>query len=1186
MRYIMSVHSKTRRVAALAALLGLVLATLPGSPAARPVAAADGEDLGSPMWYDQVLAHQGEQFDFVPGDAVTVPYVPRPGDKTLINGRTPTALPAARASGRSMALTPEGHVSADADVPQKTLLETAAATASAREAAARVNVLRRQVYGFLPWWEAPYADELDYDILSTVAYFGVAVRSNGDLARTKDGSTTSEWAGWTSSWMTDVINAAHSNGTRVALSVTQFAWTAGGRDDQAALLSSPDARANAVAQIVAAVRDRGADGVNLDFEPIVSGQSANFVTFVRLLRSELNKVNTGYELVYCATGSIGYYDHASLTAAGAANSVWIMGYDFRTGSSGYAGSIAPLTSPRPVYDLTQVIGLFKARISVSKIILGLPWYGIAWSTVSNQPNANVLDGSGCSPTSVLFGQASSLAAANGRNYDSIEHSAWTSYQLDCGDKDGSGNPIQTWRELYYDDDQSLAVKYDMINYWNLRGMGIWALGYDHLHPELASTVASRFLTDRTPPLTGIVNLPPLQLNEGFAVSWRGREDWNGIAGYDVQVSDNGGAYSSWLTATTLTSANFQGLSGHNYSFRVRGTDGAGNVGPWNVTSAYTAAPAFAVGGFASAQASMTLRASASASASSVGTLAAGSVARIIGGPVSDGGLTWYQVSVPVNEVDSIEPQFPGPWVAVTDGATQWVVPITPPNTTAVAAGIGAYRVGTPGLLPSGTGLDRGKVFSPDGDGIRDTLPLTWTNTVAMDSMTLTVYDKDDQVVATIALGSQPGGPQSYTWNGTSDGTAALPDGRYLLQLTGVSGASTYFDPTPPPFDEWQMSSLGAVIDRTPSGTYHPIDPVRIADTRGPLGFLGPLVSGKSQNLKVAGQGVVPATAIAITGNLTVSRATAAGYVRFGSSVATNSSTINFPAGDDRANGVTLGLAPDGSLSALFSASAGSGQVQLIFDLTGYFTPDATGATFVPVTPTRIVDSRLGTGLKAALKAGKVATFNVAGLAGVPANAVAVTGNATVTHASGGYVTVAPLIAGTPTTSTLNFKASDTRANNVTTKLGGGKLQVFYYGPTGASADFIFDVTGYFVPDGSGATFVPITPGRVADSRSALGFRGPITSGGQASFPVVGLASVRNTAVAVVGNLTCTRQTVSGWLAVGPARTVATSTLNFPRSDNRANGFVSLLGPGGMLTITFSNAGGSTDAVVDVLGYYR
>jgi len=188
-------------------------------------------------------------------------------------------------------------------------------------------------------------------------------------------------------------------------------------------------------------------------------------------------------------------------------------------------------------------------------------------------------------TSVFFAQAALLAAANGRNYDSIEQSAWTTYQLTCP----AGSP-QVWRELYYDDAQSLGVKYDMINYWNLRGMGIWALGYDAGHPEMANLIAAKFLNDKTPPKVGIVNLPASETSEGFPVSWTGQDDWNGIASYDVQVSTDGGPFTAWLTGITETGDDFQGVSGHNYSFRVRATDGVGNVGPWDVTSTYTASP--------------------------------------------------------------------------------------------------------------------------------------------------------------------------------------------------------------------------------------------------------------------------------------------------------------------------------------------------------------------------------------------------------------------------------------------------------------------------------------------------------------------------------------------------------------------------------------------------------------------
>ena len=50
----------------------------------------------------------------------------------------------------------------------------------------------------------------------------------------------------------------------------------------------------------------------------------------------------------------------------------------------------------------------------------------------------------------------------------------------------------------------------------------------------------------------------------------------------------------------------------------------------------------------------------------------------------------------------------------------------------------------------------------------------------------------------------------------------------------------------------------------------------------------------------------------------------------------------------------------------------------------------------------------------------------------------------------------------PTTSTLNFPVNDNRANGVTVAIGsGGTLSVTYVADSGATAQMIFDVTGYY-----------------------------------------------------------------------------------------------------------------------------
>ena len=96
----------------------------------------------------------------------------------------------------------------------------------------------------------------------------------------------------------------------------------------------------------------------------------------------------------------------------------------------------------------------------------------------------------------------------------------------------------------------------------------------------------------------------------------------------------------------------------------------------------------------------------------------------------------------------------------------------------------------------------------------------------------------------------------------------------------------------------------------------------------------------------------------MTGNVTVTQQEAAGFVAV-TPTATNtppSSTINVPLGDNRANNLTVPLSSTGTLSATYVATTGK-KTHLIFDVTGYFLADDTGATFTPLTPARVLDTR-------------------------------------------------------------------------------------------------------------------------------------------------------------------------------------------------------------------------------------
>ena len=377
-------------------------------------------------------------------------------------------------------------------------------------------------------------------------------------------------------------------------------------------------------------------------------------------------------------------------------------------------------------------------------------------------------------------------------------------------------------------------------------------------------------------------------------------------------------------------------------------------------------------------------------------------------------------------------------------------------------------------------------------------------------------------------------------------------------------------------------------------TFVPLTPTRLLDTRTGNGLSGAFTSQVPRTFAVAGRGGVPASAVAVTGNLTVVGQTARGFLYMGPNVIANptSSTLNFPVGDVRANAVTVALAPNGSLSVTYFSTTATAQTHVVFDVTGYFVPDTTGATFVALTPTRLLDTRTGNGSPGAVTSQVPRPFAVAGRGGVPANATAVTGNLTVTgQTAQGFLYLGPNQIVSPTSSTLNFPLNDVRANAVTVALAtDGSLSVTYFSTNrSARTQVVFDVTGYFVPGMSGATFVALTPTRLLDTRTGNGSPGAVTSQVPRPFAVAGRGGVPANSPAVTGNLTVTGQTAQGFLYLGPNLIVnpTSSTLNFPLGDVRANAVTVALATDGSLGVTYfsTNRSAQTQVVFDVTGYF-
>jgi hypothetical protein len=138
------------------------------------------------------------------------------------------------------------------------------------------------------------------------------------------------------------------------------------------------------------------------------------------------------------------------------------------------------------------------------------------------------------------------------------------------------------------------------------------------------------------------------------------------------------------------------------------------------------------------------------------------------------------------------------------------------------------------------------------------------------------------------------------------------------------------------------SSVLAQRYAIPGLDFHTLPPCRVIDTRNPAGpFGGPaLLSGSERTFTIAASACgVPASARVISLNLTAIDLTANGYIAIypGDTTFPMTSSVNFAAGQIRANNAVAALSRDGlaTLTALAGPSAGM-EVHLVIDVNGYF----------------------------------------------------------------------------------------------------------------------------------------------------------------------------------------------------------------------------------------------------------
>lgn len=397
--------------------------------------------------------------------------------------------------------------------------------------------LTHMVYGWHPYWASSSAYLLyDYEALTHIAYFSYEVdTATGEFTTLR---------GWDT---TPVIDYAHQRGVKVTLTVTNF-----GTQGNTAILADTVKQWNLIRTLIDQLRARNGDGVNFDFESVPETMKENMVSFCRRAVRGIKTELPGAE-ISLATPAVNWSSRADLKSlAEICDYIIMMGYNYYWSGSTIAGPVAPLAGE--TYNVTQSIedDYLAAGVPPGKLLLGVPWYGYDWPVESSTRKA-AATGKGTSRT---YNSAEQLADTYGKTFDDIVKVPWFSYFSST-----------EWRQLWYDDSLSLALKYELTKSKGLAGIGIWALSYEAGRDEIWRGIKAAFstggstaiettdmnlnpLTDR-PTVSKIMKITPNPVTDESVISYCIRERCH----VTLKIYDTGGRHIASLV-DRITDAGF------------------------------------------------------------------------------------------------------------------------------------------------------------------------------------------------------------------------------------------------------------------------------------------------------------------------------------------------------------------------------------------------------------------------------------------------------------------------------------------------------------------------------------------------------------------------------------------------------------------------------------------------------
>lgn len=328
------------------------------------------------------------------------------------------------------------------------------------------TVRKREIAGFFPYWNLDKADEVDLSQLTTVYYFAIDLNADGSLNDADPGLPRLH-----STEARLLREKITRNGGRWGLTIINLS-----QDSIAKNINSSLRQNNIVSNTVKLMKAERATALNIDLEYVGDPDpelKKSFTVFIQKLTSTVHQEIPGSVVSFDAfADSVKKPRIFDLAAIGKiVDHIIIMGYDFHRLGSLKAGPVAPLFGKEKFgYDVATSVHDYKQIIPSDKIVLGVPFYGYEWPTQTDEKESFVINSSR-GPEISSYSRSLETAAANkvAVNFDDESKSVWFPY---------FDNTFRTWRQVWFENQRSLGLKFDLVNESNLGGIAIFALGYD------------------------------------------------------------------------------------------------------------------------------------------------------------------------------------------------------------------------------------------------------------------------------------------------------------------------------------------------------------------------------------------------------------------------------------------------------------------------------------------------------------------------------------------------------------------------------------------------------------------------------------------------------------------------------------------------------------------------------------